>query len=874
MLTSRSTRKSRFGTGLLVSLGLSLALLVAGSALPALDQEAAAADSIGCSAHATSFAPSSVDVGADFRMGCAGDAGSLRSLTSSDDDVVAAIDFDTTPNPELWLQKMQDVVDATRTDQANGLSLSDSFAQQAQKVSVGYYPQQPDGINYDGSIRVVGNSLVIVVPTADLSTTDSFWENFSKKFVLNLSILAIGVLVAAACLLVIPAAIPVCGAVSGGLSTGIGEIISARQDGKPIDGAAWGGILGTAIWGAIGGALGGALISYVEGNIASLILQTQATLKRLAIRFAYWALPIQYVSDVLNGSFAAALLQRLRDLQRGVGSTTLPTGTTLRVMVVGDSMTQGREGDWTWRYRLWQWFADQGVAVDFVGPYKGTREPDLAHPPIPPLLQGQSAALSDEVRTEGRYANETAPFDSDHFAVWGRQAAQDKNLIKDQVVQFQPDLLLVGLGFNDMGWFASDAEGTIASMKTLVDQARAAKPDIDIALANVPQRTLIDGREDLPLKTKDYNGLLRDAIPSWSTASSPVKLVDWAGNYSCGTDSCRAGYDGLHPNALGEFQIARAYELALRNGWGLGGPVPDVPADVPARPATVPGNVEARATPLGITVTWSKVFGARAYTVRSRVVGSNWTESSQSMNRFDTSWTKDGWQWEYQVRTDNATDGQSDWSPIVTAVAHPETAPPPVGIVTDDTATGLDISWDAPTGPYTDTIDRYQIIIWDRDTPGAYTESTAVQGLSARIDGLVPGHRYSVWVVTWNAGGQGFPGSARPVTVGVPGTPPAPTGLQVTSIDGTTVQLTWNASSGAAGYRIWVRNINDGSVSTANENSTTMDTSVGVAYLFPGVWNYEFCVTAINGSAESGKSNCVVAPHPPPPTAPTTPPAP
>jgi tetraacyldisaccharide-1-P 4'-kinase len=36
-------------------------------------------------------------------------------------------------------------------------------------------------------------------------------------------------------------------------------------------------------------------------------------------------------------------------------------------------------------------------------------------------------------------------------------------------------------------------------MKTLVGQARAAKPDIDIALANVPQRTAIGGREDLPV---------------------------------------------------------------------------------------------------------------------------------------------------------------------------------------------------------------------------------------------------------------------------------------------------------------------------------------------------------------------------------------
>jgi fibronectin type 3 domain-containing protein len=104
-----------------------------------------------------------------------------------------------------------------------------------------------------------------------------------------------------------------------------------------------------------------------------------------------------------------------------------------------------------------------------------------------------------------------------------------------------------------------------------------------------------------------------------------------------------------------------------------------------------------------------------------------------------------------------------------------------------------------------------------------------------------------------------MPGVARSVTIGA-ATPPVPTGLQVTSTDATTVQLSWNGSSQAAGYRIWVRNITNGEQSHADENIVN-GTTYGVAYLYPGVWNYEFCVTAINGALESGKSNCVVAPR-------------
>lgn len=46
----------------------------------------------------------------------------------------------------------------------------------------------------------------------------------------------------------------------------------------------------------------------------------------------------------------------------------------LRVLVVGDSMTHCNEGDFTWRYRISQWFSSQSITVDFVGPYQGTWE--------------------------------------------------------------------------------------------------------------------------------------------------------------------------------------------------------------------------------------------------------------------------------------------------------------------------------------------------------------------------------------------------------------------------------------------------------------------------------------------------------------------
>jgi hypothetical protein len=123
----------------------------------------------------------------------------------------------------------------------------------------------------------------------------------------------------------------------------------------------------------------------------------------------------------------------------------------IRVMIVGDSMTQGQQGDWTWRYRIWEWFKEQGIDVDFVGPYAGTVEPDPPSAPAPPPLYG-AAPPTSSIKSSGGYAvGASVDFDSDHFAVWGRAAAVDKGLIQDVVAAHQADLMLLMLGFNDMG---------------------------------------------------------------------------------------------------------------------------------------------------------------------------------------------------------------------------------------------------------------------------------------------------------------------------------------------------------------------------------------------------------------------------------------
>lgn len=135
----------------------------------------------------------------------------------------------------------------------------------------------------------------------------------------------------------------------------------------------------------------------------------------------------------------------------------------------------------------------------------------------------------------GGYAVGIDPrFDRSHWAAWGRQLAQDTDLVASMVTKYKPDILLVLLGYNDLAYI-NNAQGTLNSMETFIHHARASKPDIKIAISNIPQRISITGRDDLPVKINQYNSLLADMLPKWNTPTSSIKLVQMRENYNCGS---------------------------------------------------------------------------------------------------------------------------------------------------------------------------------------------------------------------------------------------------------------------------------------------------------------------------------------------------
>jgi hypothetical protein len=82
--------------------------------------------------------------------------------------------------------------------------------------------------------------------------------------------------------------------------------------------------------------------------------------------------------------------------------------------------------------------------------------------------------------------------------------------------------------------------------------------------------------------------------------------------------------------------------------------------------------------------------------------------------------------------------------------------------------------------------------------------------------------------------------------------------MRVTNLEPTTVQLTWTGSASAVRYVIYVRSVQDNTRFGAG--SPVTGTWHGVGFLFPGTWNFEFCVAAFNGNFETAHSARVIPP--------------
>ena len=355
-----------------------------------------------------------------------------------------------------------------------------------------------------------------------------------------------------------------------------------------------------------------------------------------------------------------------------------------RLMVVGDSLSQGLEGDFTWRYRLDQHLAGDGVETDFVGPWTGTHRvadrlpagfPEVATPPV----------------RDGLYRPGLSFPDSEHLSQWGWQATEARGAVADPVRTHQPDYLLVELGFNDLALGLAPT-ALAGAVREIVTNARAARPDVTVLVANVVHRSPVPNRPELAGRISAYNQQLAELVPALSRAGSPVALVDLDRVF----DHTVHTYDGLHPNVRGEVVIAKAFADVLSAGFGLGSGFGAVPASLPAdlRPGGA-GAVSVERSGLGLRVSWPHVFGASGYRLFRRDLTAGGPFEPYPYAVGADSWTDPrlaaGHRYAFHVRTVRG-DHVAEASPVGEGVVAPLPLVPGVTVTT------------SPARPYTATV--------------------------------------------------------------------------------------------------------------------------------------------------------------------------
>jgi lysophospholipase L1-like esterase len=182
------------------------------------------------------------------------------------------------------------------------------------------------------------------------------------------------------------------------------------------------------------------------------------------------------------------------------------------IMPLGDSITASSAGQASYRYYLWQLAIDRGYKIDFVGSQHG--------------VSGGAPKFND--------------FDMDHEGHGGWTTDQILAQVQSWAANTSPDFVLIHLGDNDMA-AGQDSPGIV-------------NPRIGVVLAQIIPR-VSPGLPQLPT----FNAQLPALIAAKHLGSSPVVLVD----QFTGFNPVTMTWDGIHPNAIGEAQMADRWISAL-----------------------------------------------------------------------------------------------------------------------------------------------------------------------------------------------------------------------------------------------------------------------------------------------------------------------
>jgi len=261
-------------------------------------------------------------------------------------------------------------------------------------------------------------------------------------------------------------------------------------------------------------------------------------------------------------------------------------------MIVGDSITEGSSGDYTWQYRLYKHLLADGVRPRMVGPYHWL--------------------FNNVKKVEGDQNYADPNFEHENDASWGMTLLREKDVIGAKVAKYRPGYLLVLLGLDDMFWYGISQPDMAANLASFITAARAARPRIRIVFGLIPPDIHTQTNPVFATSVASFNQTIRSTAARMSTATSPIAVAHDESGISVAADL----WDGTHLNANGEVKVAAAFADVLAGRFHLGRAYP---TPFPVLPTGPLRHSRLKITPSAAAgrarLSWSAVPGAEGYYV-------------------------------------------------------------------------------------------------------------------------------------------------------------------------------------------------------------------------------------------------------------------
>jgi hypothetical protein len=278
-----------------------------------------------------------------------------------------------------------------------------------------------------------------------------------------------------------------------------------------------------------------------------------------------------------------------------------PSGGSPRIMIVGDSITQGSSGDYTWQYRLYEHLRADGVTPQMVGPF--------------------AWLFNNVTNVQGDCTYADPRFERANDAMWGMTLFTAKGAIRAEVAKYRPSYLLVLLGLDDIFWYGISQPDMAANLRSFIAAARAARPRIRIVLGLIPPDVHEQTEPAFAASIASYNKTISSTAAKLSTTASPIAVA-----HDLDINVAADLWDGTHPNANGEVRIAAAFADALASRFRLGRAYPTPFPVLPTGPLTAPQlTVTPSSTPGQAALSWTLSPGANGYYVYLRDVTTSQT---------------------------------------------------------------------------------------------------------------------------------------------------------------------------------------------------------------------------------------------------------